>query len=410
MVFFGKNIELWGEDIPWLSGFREKGLRAFEKQGWPTSKTEAWKYSFLNPDIFSSLEIDTIPHECDDNCHCHNHEKSDSYEIKFCDGKLTSEHFDFADGIVIKPLVEALFDGDVKPYLSKNFEVEKFPFAALNNALLEQGIFLCIERGTILDKPIYLHYHSHGKRNLFCNIRNVIVLENGAQATILEDYDGEDGEYFNNVVNEIFVGREAHLHHYKKQNEAEKARHITLNAVSIKQEGSYTAFCRHKECTFARTESFIRLLEKGAQVIVNGVYKLEKNGISDITTNIRHLAEYTTSNQLVKGVLDGNSKGVFQGQIHIAKNSQKTSGNQLHRALLLSNTSTVDCKPELEIFADDVKCSHGATSGDLDKEQLFYMQSRGIELEKAKSILIEAYLNEVYSHIANEEILNWLKK
>lgn len=408
MEFKDKNIELWGEDIPWLAGFREKNLRAFEKQGFPDAKTEAWKYSYLKPNILNEFEIDITPHECDENCHCHEHKESDFYEIKFCDGKLATEHFDFDDKICAKPMIEALYDGDVKTYLSKTFEAENFPFAALNNAFLEQGVFITVERGAVIEKPILLHYHSHGKSALFNNIHNIVVLENGAEAVILEDYDG-NGAYFNNVVNEIFIGRNAHLKHYKKQSEADQAYHIALNAVSVKQDGEYKAFCRHKECSFARTESFVRLLEKGAYAQVDGVYKLDTKGISDITTNIRHLTEYTTSNQLIKGVLNGQSKGVFQGQIHIAKDAVKTSGNQLHRALLLSDDAVVDCKPELEIFADDVKCSHGATSGDLDAEQLFYMQSRGIPLDEAKKILIEAYLDEVYALVQDEKIRNWLK-
>lgn len=410
MEFQGKNIELWGEYIPWLAGFREKNLHYFEKQGYPNAKTEAWKYSYFNPVIFNADEIDTTPHECSGDCHCHEQKQTDFFEIKFCDGKLASEHFDLGEGIVVKPLVEALYDGDVKPYLSKNFEAEKFPFAALNNAFLEQGVFILIERKTTLQKPIYLHYHSHGKRNLLCNIHNVIALESSAEAVILEDYDGESGQYINNIVNEIYVGAEAKLKHYKKQAESAAAHHIALNAVSVKQNGKYEAFYRHKECEFVRTESFIRLLDKGAEAMVNGVYKLEKKGVSDITTNIRHLAEHTSSNQLVKGVLDGESKGVFQGQIHIAKDAQKTSGNQLHKALLLSDEAIIDCKPELEIFADDVKCSHGAASGDLNAEQLFYMQSRGIPFAEAKNILITAYLDEVYAHIKNEKICDWLKK
>ena len=409
MVFFGKNIELWGEDIPWLAGFREKNLRAFEKQGFPNAKTEAWKYSHFNPEVIKTAEIDTASHECNGDCHCHEHTNSEVCEIKFCDGKLTGEHFDFGDGIVVKPLVEALYDGEAKPYLSKNFEAESFPFAALNNAFLQEGVFILIERKAVIEKPIYLHYHSHGKRNLFANIHNIIVLENCAQAVVLEYYEGDGGQYSNNIVNEIFVGAEANLKHYKKQAEGLEAHHIALNAVSVKQNGKYEAFYRHKECTFARTESFVRLLDKGAEAIVNGVYKLEKKGLSDITTNIRHLAEHTSSNQLVKGVLDGKAQGMFQGQIHIAKDAQKTSGNQLHRALLLSDGASIDCKPELEIFADDVKCSHGATSGDLDAEQLFYMQSRGVPLEKAKKILIEAYLDEVYAHISCEKINEWIR-
>jgi len=152
----------------------------------------------------------------------------------------------------------------------------------------------------------------------------------------------------------------------------------------------------HNECRLCRSESFIRLLGEGAKAQVDGIYRLRRNGISDITTNIRHLASHTCSTQLVKGVIDGKSRGVFQGQIHIAPHAVQTDGRQLHRALLLSDTAEVDCKPELEIFADDVKCSHGAVCGDLDKEQLFYMQSRGIPLEIARQILIDAYFAEAW--------------
>lgn len=411
MDFNGKNVELWGNDIPWLAGFRDKNLSFFKKQGLPNAKTEEWKYSYLKDDIFSEFEFGDSQNQCNEKCECHGHrhEESDAYEINFCDGKLHGENFDFAEGIVVKPLVEALYDGDAKPYLSRNFNAELFPFAALNNAFLEQGVFICVERNVAANKPIRLNYRSHGNRKLFCNIHNIIVVEKGAELTVLEHYEGKNA-YFNNVVNELFIAGNANLNHYKKQEESAKAYHVALNAAAVKQDGKYNLFCRHKECEFARTETLVRLLEHGAETRVDGVYKTDISGVSDITTNIRHLAENTTSNQLVKGVLDGHGKGVFQGQIHIAKDAQKTSGNQLHRALLLSDSATVDCKPELEIFADDVKCSHGAASGDLDNEQLFYMQSRGIDLQTAKQILISAYLEEAYSHVADEKIVQWLKK
>ena len=128
----------------------------------------------------------------------------------------------------------------------------------------------------------------------------------------------------------------------------------------------------------------------------------------DTTTNIRHLCEKTTSSQLVKGVVGGHARGVFQGKIHIAPNADETSGTQLHKALLLSDTAEVDCKPELEIYADDVKCSHGAACGELDKEALFYMQSRGIGEEEAKQLLIEAYLRDTYANISDDSLRGWI--
>ena len=236
------------------------------------------------------------------------------------------------------------------------------------------------------------------------------MLEKGAQVTVIEQFDSEgDAPYFHNIVNEIFVGTNAVLQHYVNQDEAPLAHHVAFNSVAVKAGGNYSCLVVHSECLTARTESYICLKQENATATVNGVYKLEQNGVSDITTNIRHLAPHTISNQLVKGVVDGKARGVFQGQIHIAPDAQQTEGYQLHRALVLSDTAEVDCKPELEIFADDVKCAHGSTSGDLDNEQLFYMQSRGIKLEDARQILIEAYLDEVLTKVDDTAIAEWLK-
>ena len=403
-----QDITLWGNDIPWLAGLREKGLRAFTATGLPTAKTEAWKYSFNAVGNMENLQTDTTPHECDGHCHRQENESFAAYHIDFCNGKLHGEHFDLPQGVSVKPLIEAIYDGDAKPYLNKSFAVEKFPFAALNSAYLEQGFMLTVERGTVVDKPIFIHYHGHDSQNLLCHIRNIIVLETRAQAEIAEYIDDVVG--FHNAVNEIFLASESSLRHYKLQAGNPTARCVSLNSVQQRKDSRYKCFVAQKECALARHESYINLLQEGATAEVNGVYRLNESGVSDITTNIRHLAPHTASNQLVKGVVDGKGKGVFQGQIHIAPDAQQTTGHQLHRALLLSDEGEVDCKPELEIFADDVKCSHGATCGDLDKEQLFYMQSRGICMEEARQILIEAYLQEVLNMIDNPEVAAWISK
>ncbi len=413
MSLIQQNIELWGDDMPWLAGLREKGLVAFEKNGLPNAKTEAWKYSYIKEAAFNDLIIDTKPHQCSchGECHCHDTDNLpfETIKIPVCNGKPDADHAELPQGLIIKPLVEAIYDKEAQKYLNKSFDIENFPFAALNTAYLEQGMMIVAERNTIIEKPVLLSYHSHGQ-NLWQNVRNLIVLESGAQLILLEDFSGDDEFYFNNIVNEIYIGNEAILTHYKRVKEAAAALHIALNSVVVRQNGRYNAFCAQSECRLARSESYIQLQQEGAEANVNGAYRLYQNGHSDITTNIRHLAAHTNSNQLVKGVLDGSSRGVFQGQIHIAPNAQQTEGYQLHRALLLSDNAEVDCKPELEIFADDVKCSHGATSGDLDKEQLFYMQTRGIALDDAKQILIEAYLNEALLKIENEQLREWLKE
>ncbi len=408
-----EKIPLWGEDIPWLSGLREKGAQIFNNIGWPNAKTEAWKYSYFPRADIDNLMLGDYSHKCEHDCHCHEKTLTPfaAYGIKFCDGRLTSEHFDLPQGVEAKSLVEAIYDGEIKKYLNKSFEMENFPFAAMNTALLEQGLVLIIERGTIIDRPIFICYHQHNNNRQLSSIRNIIVLENRAQATIVEYFEGEaDALYFNNVVNEIYLQNDATLCHYIYANEARRARHIALNSVNVRANASYKSFIAQGECALSRHESHILLQQEGATAVVNGAYRLAQNGVSDITTDICHLAAHTISNQLVRGVADGKSKGVFQGRIHIAPDAQQTEGYQQHRALLLSDEAEIDAKPELEIFADDVKCAHGNTCGDLDAEQLFYMQARGISKDDARRILIEAHINEALNTIADTNVQNWLKE
>ena len=193
------------------------------------------------------------------------------------------------------------------------------------------------------------------------------------------------------------------------QAEAFKAVHTTLNAVPVKAGGKYESFCLQTGANLARQETHVVLKEEQAEAEVDAVYKMNGWATLDTTTDIEHLASYTRSNQLVKGIVGGQAKGVFQGKIHIAPMAEKTEGYQLHRALLLSDTAEVDVKPELEIFADDIKCSHGAACGELDKEQMFYLQSRGIYEDDARSILIKAFADEGVNKIKDEKIREWIR-
>lgn len=409
MTLIPNNENLYGNDIPWLYALREKARNAFMKSGLPTAKTEAWKYSYMPSNILEEFTTAEVPHRCDGHCGKENL-PFDCLQIKFCNGNLEHIEHDLPRGVAIMPLFEAVESGEIKPYLYKSFAAGEFPFADLNTAFLQEGLFITVGKETSLSEPIYIHYHQHADSKKLNNVRNIIVVEKGATATIIEDFDGdEQAQYFNNIVNEIYVGAGAILHHYVRQNEAAEARHVALNSVSVKSGGQYRDFIVHNECLSARSESYVCLNQENASAEINGAYRLQNSGHSDITSNIRHLAPHTNSNQLVKGVLDGKAHGVFQGQIHIAPHAQQTEGYQLHRALILNDDAEVDCKPELEIFADDVKCSHGSTCGDLDAEQLFYMQSRGIALDNARQILIEAYLNEVFGKIEDIAVAEWLK-
>lgn len=210
-------------------------------------------------------------------------------------------------------------------------------------------------------------------------------------------------------MNEMFIGRHARLEHYKYQNEAFKANHVALNVAEVKAGGEYHAFCLQKGANIARNETRVLLAEEQSRAEVNAAYRMNGWATLDTTTDVEHLSPCTYSEQLVKGVVGGDARGVFQGKINIAPDCVKTEGRQLHKALLLSDTAEIDVKPELEIFADDVKCSHGAASGELDENMLFYMQSRGIGREEARAILIAAYLDDVINKIADEDVRGWIR-
>lgn len=425
---------LASDHLPWLSGLRQKGRDAFEKQGIPTPKTENWKYTkprALNADDFVMLDlIEAEDHHCSCGCNCggehHHHDHCqhrhpfevpvpfEAYQFHFFNGQFIPFHPDLPKGVEVMTLLEAVeHRDDAKPNLGKLLDLDSYPFAALNTAYLEEGLFICIEKGIKLEKPIMIVNHSNvGEENIFSNLRNLIIVENGAELELIEyyNYSGEPkSRYFINIVNEIFVGRNAVLNHYKYQNDAFKATHIALNLVQVKEYGKYQNLCLQKGADLGRNEVVVNLKEEGAHADVSSAYKMFGWATIDTTTVINHLSPHTTSEQLVKGVVGGDARGVFQGKIHIAPDAQKTQGYQLHKSLLLSDSAEIDVKPELEIFADDVKCSHGAASGELDEEQLFYMQSRGIGEDEAKQMLIEAFLDDVLLKAKNAEIKNWLK-
>ncbi len=394
---------------PVLKQLRQKGKKSFEFQGIPHAKTEKWKYTKTR-----ELNLDDFVFAKEEDCSNFSSENVlnfSAYEIRFCNGRLIKSDFDLPKEIQAIRLAEIFQNEEYTKYLNK-FDMDKFPFAALNTAYIEHGVFIKVSKEYQAQKPLALVYHINADKKYFSNIRNIIVVEDEAKLDIVEYFyhTGDiKAQYFNNIVNEINVGKNTILGHYKVQNDAFKSFHIALSCIDVKSGGKYNGFCLQKGANLSRNETLVRLVEKDAQATVNSAYVINGWACVDTTTNIEHLCSDTTSNQLIKGVVGGNAKGVFQGKIHIAPEAIRTKGYQLHKALLLSDDAEVDVKPELEIFADDVKCSHGSTCGELDKEQMFYLQSRGISEENAKNILIGAFIEEPMSCIDNQNIKDWIK-
>ena len=433
------EISLFGQDIPWLEGLRERGRAGFAL---PTAKSEAWRYTKLhalaedNFEYAPSKFLEELEGVADEAEHCcHEHEEGhvcrcggechcghapdlfvdlpfDAYQLHFYNGKFIPLYPAFPAGVEVMTLMQAVVEGEARNYTGKYIDLKQYPFAALNAAFLEEGLFFVFERNLRLAKPIMIIYHTKTKQHLASHIRNVFVAENNAAVEIAEYYrhvGADKDRYFNNIVNEFYLAPQAEIKHYKFQNEAFKAVHIALNYARIKAGAHYKSFCLQKGADLGRNETKAELLQEGAKAEINAAYVMNGWATLDTTTDVEHLAAGTTSSQLVKGVVGGEARGVFQGKIRIVKDAQETEGRQLHRALLLSDTAEIDVKPELEIFADNVKCSHGAACGELDPNQLFYMRSRGIGEEEARQILIDAYLLEAVNLIDNEEIREWMR-
>jgi Fe-S cluster assembly protein SufD len=266
---------------------------------------------------------------------------------------------------------------------------------------------LFIDGGVTVDKPIHLvSIGAPGDGGAMYQPRNLVVLGDGAAATLIENHVGATGSagYFANLVTEIAVGEGGRLSHYKTQEEADAAFHLAMTEVRLTHGATYENFVLQTGAAIGRSEVRVRLEGRNIDCTLGGVYLTRDGQLLDNTTLVDHRAPACRSRQVFKGVLDGRSRGVFQGKIHVRPDAQQTDGHQLSRALLLSPRAEIDTRPELEIYADDVKCSHGATAGDLDEDALFYLASRGIERAVARRLLAGAFVAEALGQIRQPHI------
>ena len=400
-----KNIDLFLDDKPSVFALRKKAKDILLQTGFPSSKTEAWKYTNIKNILNSSFTAENKKEPCGHNCCRHRSKDMPFIEITFCHGKLHVEEYDTPKGLIITPLPLALYEDEYKNYIFNSFSLEKHPFAALNGMYLEQGICIYVEKDTKLTTPIAIKYHQTQCDNKQINIHNLIILEKDSNLELFEDFSGDASlPYLSNIVNEIYLKENSKLTHYKIQKEPSTAYHLALNAIKQQKNSQYKQFYLANGAKISRQETLISLQREQAQAEIYSAYTAKKDCLTDITTNINHLMPETFSNQYAKAVLEDESTATFQGKIHIAPNAIKTSGQQLHKALYLNDSATLNCKPELEIYADDVKCSHGASCGEIDREQLFYLTSRGIDKQTATNLLIDAHLEEIISFIPNQKI------
>lgn len=400
-----KDVELFLDEKPSVYALRDRAKRCLINTGFPLGKTEQYKYTDIKEIIDTDFVISAGKDECEGNCCCGKHKDDFFIEIAFCKGQLHVEDYVLPDGINIIPLPVALYENEFKQYILTSFDLEKYPFGALNGMYLEQGICVEVEDGVKLNDVIKINYKNCGANNIMMHIHNVVVLGKKSRLEIVESFSSENkNKYFMNVVNEIYLKENSLFKHYKIQKESTDAFHIALNVVKIFADAKYEQFYLSNGAKISRNETLVDLEKENARADVYSAYVAKALCQTDITTNINHNEAKTFSNQYAKAVLEGASKASFQGKIKIKKDAIKVEGNQLHKALYLSDDAVLNCKPELEIYADDVKCSHGATCGEIDREQLFYLTSRGINNDDAMKMLIDAHLKEITSLIDNKKI------
>ncbi len=404
------EADLPGGGLGWLRDLRTAGIERFAALGLPGPREESWKYTSLRllektgfepAGAAFSVNIDRLPALLP--------QSGIGHRVIFVNGRLRqciSMPGELPEGVELGGLAEALARDPegIAAELGRIGEINGQSLFALNTAMMRDGLVLRVKRGVSIPLPIeVVHVGAAGPEPIAFHTRNLIVLEPDSHVTVVEHHIGlGTGAYFSNGATEIALGDGAELHHYKVQEEGPEAVHIATLHARLGRDAVYDSFTQTTGGRLSRNESSVRLDGEGAECHLNGAYLLRDSQHCDTTTVIDHLKPRTTSREVFKGVIDDAARAVFQGRIVIHQDAQQSNGHQLSKALLLSDKAEIDAKPELEIYADDVKCSHGATAGDLDHDALFYLRARGIPEETARHMLIEAFLTDTINEIAAE--------
>jgi Fe-S cluster assembly protein SufD len=379
--------------LPGSAAMRDAAADVLRQRGWPTPRDEAWHYTNIRPLV--GLEF----HEA----------VADTQAGARLIGLLPAvvgPRLIFVDGRFRPDLSVLPPDIHVGSFASEGAfgtlgQPSREPMVALNTMLAEDGIVIDVPAGFDAGFLMLAQLTSGTHRRTASHPRHRIRLGRGAALVLLEVSAGE-GEYLNNPVIEIEVGARAHLTHGRLQQDSDRAFHLGTVYVDTAAEGVYDGFSLALGARLGRTEIHARLGGAKAAVHLNAAQIMGGTQFSDFTTAIAHDAPNCASRQTVKSVLTGKSRAVFQGRIEVARVAQKTDGYQMNQALLLSPDAEINSKPELEIYADDVKCSHGATVGALDPEQLFYLRSRGIPEDAAKMMLVRAFLTDAFEAVSHD--------
>ncbi len=405
--------ELPGAELAWLKALRADAQASFAAEGFPTLRTEAWKYTNLDRLVRANFAPAPEPGKIDQSAIAPVLLEGAS-RLVFVDGKFDSSLSDLGalpNGVCLVSLAR-LLDIDpelVEPHLGRVAALDGAPLAALALALAADGAVLVVPKGVALDVPVQvIHVATGARENAASHLRHLVVLEDGASATLVETSIGFGAASWTNAVTEIALARNARLDHVAFTDQAGTAYGTARAALRLDRDASYRGLTTIAGGGVVRNEVVAALVGEGAEAVIDGLMLGRDRRHMDCWTETVHAAPHTNSHQLFKSVLDDRSRSAFQGRVVVNEGAQKIDAHQLNRNLLLSPGARADSKPELEILADDVKCSHGSTVGDLDRDALFYLRARGIPEGEARALLVEAFVGELVERVVSTPVREWL--
>lgn len=400
------RARLPGENASWVRHLREAGASRFAELGFPTTRNEHWKYTNVAPLLRQTYVPLSTPVDIDAAAVARETSFGDlrAHRLVFVNGRYAAamSSANVPAGVIVGSLAQQLTRPDaLESYLGGAVPSESHGFAALNSAFLADGAYIRVPAGVVVEQPIHVIYlASAADSPLLIQPRTLIVIERGAQASVIEHYlTLGDVAHLTNAVTEVIAEPNGIVEHYRVQQHGAKASHIGGTYVRQGRDSRFTSHAIDFGGLLVRNELRSVLNDEGAECHLNGLYVVDGRGHVDNHTEVDHAKPRGTSREYYKGVLSGRGRAVFNGRVVVRPDAQQTDAEQMNNNLLLSDDAEVDTKPELEIYADDVKCSHGATVGQLDGDALFYLRSRAIDEATARDLLTYAFAHDVLSRM-----------
>ena len=400
----------------WLQSLRQDAFARFSETGFPTTHDEDWRFTNVSavsstpfelagPEIVSKEQLELFGASQFECC------------LVFVNGLFSQELSTMPalpKGVTVTSLAAQLENNSasLESHLGRNLNTQRDAFAALNTSLIEDGVYVHVPRGVVVETPIYVLYVTvPGAMPAMNHPRNLIVAEENSQVTVVEDYVflGE-GITFSNAATELVAGDNAHVSHYMVVREGEQAYNFSTLRIHQGRHANVATHSLLLSGALVRNNVHPVLAGEGSECLINGLFMANGRQHMDNYMLVEHASPHCDSRQFYNGILNGQSHGVFHGRIIVHKDAQKTDAKQTNRNLLLSDDAQIDTKPQLEIYADDVKCTHGATIGQFDDNALFYLRSRGLAEAAARHVLLLAFANECLDRMNSPQLRDHLEK